>query len=101
MQSHPLRPRRVVSFAAALALLGGVLAVGCAPSAQNVPCRNDGECSTQDDRFAFCLRQQCVECVGRGSCDGHPCNDGVCEIPCKDGRCKDGRTCQDGMCVHD
>lgn len=86
---------------AAAALLAATVTVffGCAPSPQDVPCRNDGECAAKSDRFAFCLQSRCVECVGRGSCDGHACRDGLCEIPC-DGEkdCRDGDVCDDGLC---
>lgn len=82
--------------------VGGTTAVffGCAPSPQDVPCRNDGECAAKSDRFAFCLQSRCVECVGRGSCGGSPCNDGVCEIPCDTAKdCRhDDDVCDGGMC---
>ena len=85
----------------AAALFGSVVTVffGCAPSPQDVPCRNDGECAAKSDRFAFCLQSRCVECVGRGSCGGSPCNDGECQIPCDTGKdCRDGDVCDGGMC---
>lgn len=79
---------------AALLVAGGVSLAACAPAPKSVPCSNDGECAAKGDEFAFCLESRCVECVGRGSCRGHPCVDGVCRIPCDDARdCPDGQVC--------
>lgn len=52
--------------------------VGCTPEPQNVPCSNDGECSAKSAEYRFCAESRCVECVGRGSCDGHACVQGRC-----------------------
>lgn len=85
--------------AVTLAAVTALVFFGCAPSPRDVPCRNDGECAAKSDRFAFCLQSRCVECVGRGSCGGSPCNDGVCEIACDTAKdCRDGDVCDGGMC---
>jgi hypothetical protein len=80
--------------------LFGFVALTCAPSPRNVPCSNLGDCRKIDERFGFCGQGKCVECVGRGSCDGHDCVEGVCSIPCGEGgRCDEGRVCDGGKCV--
>jgi hypothetical protein len=83
----------------ALALAAHVAA--CSTEPRSVPCSNGGDCEAADPRFGFCARGHCVECVGPGSCDGNPCVDGRCEIPCADARtCGDGRKCVDRRCVY-
>ena len=78
-----------------------ILVGSCSPRPESVPCSNGGDCEAADPRFAFCSQGQCVECVGRGSCDGNPCVDGRCSIPCSDGRdCASDRKCVSGQCVY-
>ncbi len=91
-----MRVLSAAAFAAFLALMIGA----CSNDPKAIPCSNGGDCEAADPRFGFCSRGKCVECVGRGSCDGNPCVDGRCEIPCKDGsECSGDRRCVDNLCV--
>jgi hypothetical protein len=95
MVSHVLRLAAAAAAPFLIAALGA-----CAGGANSQPCRLDGECASRDERYAFCLEARCVECVGRGSCGGHPCNGGVCDIPCEDSRkCPHGDACVGGRCA--
>lgn len=95
-----MRSHRFRFVAAAVAPLVIGLLAACAGGPSSLPCRNDSECAGRNDRYAFCLESRCVECVGRGSCGGHACDGGVCNIPCEDSRaCPHDDACVSGRCT--
>lgn len=55
-----------------------LLLASCTPDPKNTPCTNDGECTAKSSDYRYCAESRCVECVGRGSCNGKACVQGRC-----------------------
>ena len=80
-----------------VAILSASFGLGCTPSAQSVPCANDGQCEKASAKYHYCVAGACVECVGDMECGNGTCTAGRCQAPCKEGNdCSGAHARKDG-----
>ncbi|WP_437589041.1 hypothetical protein [Sorangium sp. So ce1000] len=85
---------------AALAVMAGSAAAGCAPEPRSVACADDSECQRPDKGLAYCINSRGVECVSSSLCSAEDrCIGGRCAPRCRDTRdCRSDQLCREGTC---